>query len=635
MVERIRIYKGVTEVDYTECKITKSNDTIVDECICDVSNSSSISTGDVIDFKRNDGSTQITDGKVVNKNNTVLHRLRILTNGFELNNVWVEQVYTSVSPEYIVEDIITNYTSNLVYASTDVSGFTLTGNYVAKGYAVDIIKDMLDILDWQLRIDENNNVYFEPKGSINNGVSFVNGENGVNFVSWENDLEPMFNEVKVIGGFESFSKQETISGTGTSFVLSEKPSGSVRVLVSSVEIDPSLYEVDAENKTVTFSSSRTNPFFSYSFNRPIVVVNRDDDSINDNYLVYKEVQAPWLTNRADAIKYSQQLLDAFSRGDTNVKAVKAGLDFSLSVGEVINCVDSTRNESASLVISMIEYDGREGSTTVTLGSRDFVLFDWQNEVKQRIKDLEKRISNVTEVNFARLLKSKFKLKFSVSTVVSYNSPNDSFTLGHPTLGRLRSGFDYEPDCSDNGYVGTWNGTGVTTGAQFDTGGYRLSCSSFNGSDIYMTTSTITGVKCFSVFLNPNSLNSGIATFSSGVSISVDSSGVISTTGLSNVSVYVDKVLDGTLSTGSFQLLTVNFDAVDFDSFELGRVSSSYFNGFMDECMLFDSVLSTVSMQVVLDKDFYTVKTFNISGLLAYFSFDNPKLGDRSTTPIVV
>ena len=130
---------------------------------------------------------------------------------------------------------------------------------------------------------------------------------------------------------------------------------------------------------------------------------------------------------------------------------------------------------------------KTNKTIYEFGPRDFIFSEWANEVQKRIKDIEARITNQDVYYFARTLKNKMNVDFSLNVVFEQNSPVDSFILGHNTLGRLRSSLDFEADCSDTGNHGTWTGTGIG-GSQFTTSGWRLSAGTFNGSDRKITVS---------------------------------------------------------------------------------------------------------------------------------------------------
>ena len=213
MVERLRLFNGANELKYSVASITDTNDTIINRGVAEIEAEATITGASIIDFKKADGSTNVFSARVVDKTKSILWKLALMTNGYELNNLNIQTVWTNKSPEYIVQDVFDNYTQNLTFVPTVASGVVVT-KYIADGYAIDIVKDMLDLLQWELVIDKDDNGYFQPEGKVDNGVTFTNTENCTT-INWKEDQSTMMNHVKVVGGFESFGIQETIVGTGT------------------------------------------------------------------------------------------------------------------------------------------------------------------------------------------------------------------------------------------------------------------------------------------------------------------------------------------------------------------------------------------------------------------------------------
>ena len=621
----MRIFRGATELSYSDGKVVKSNDHVVNEAVVVMQKEATVNVGSVIDFKKADGTTTFFSTKVVEKKQVNMWKLRCLTNGYELNNIPILKVYTDKSPEYIVEDIITNYTVNLTYSSTSSSGVTLD-KFIARGYLIDVVKYLMDMVEWQIRIDENDNFYFEPWGNVSNGYEFSTGSN-FQVVEWVDDMTKFLNHVKIRGGFENFIKSETLSGTNTTFSLAEKPVGDFQV----TSVSPDDYTVNAEDKEIVFDTSKTDPVVTYTYNEPVVVDNQDDNSINDYYEVFEEIEAPWLNTFSEARRYSQKLLDKFGVPLAKAKGFGVGYNFNVDVGETVTVVDNERGKTEEMIITKITYQAKKGLTEYEFGESDYVYDYWRRRVEDKIKELTQRITKEDKYVVARNIKHTLKITLAVSETWKENSPVDSFILGHETLGRLRSGFDFEADCSNNGHHGVWHGTDVSTGGQYSTSGYRLSCADLNGSNQYMTVSdSVASVQTCSFYVYPDSLNKYVLRLASNTYIMVDSSGNVVTAGLANATKYVDKVQDAQLSTGSWQLVTVTFDSKTCDGIELGRYSTGYWDGKMDEVMLFSTQIAVADMQTIMDKNFYDDMAFNISGLLAYWSMDNPKLGNRET-----
>ncbi len=657
MVERLRLYHGATELNFSIATITDTNTYVINRGSCEIEADTNVIQGSVIDFKLSDGVTTVFSAKVIEKTKDALWTLSLMTNGYELNNLLIQTVWENKSPEYIVQDIIDNYTNTLTFASSESSGITLT-KYIGNAYALDIIKDMMDLLLWELVIDVNDNVYFQPKGEVDNGVTLTNGTDCITS-NWKEDNNSMVNHIKVIGGFESFALQETISGTGTEFTLSKKPQGSLRVTVGGTEISPDYYTVDAENKTVTFTSSRTDPLFDYSYSRPVIVENQDDASINLYGEIYKTIPAPWLDSFSEARIYAQKILDSYSSPLLSVDVVYPDINTNIVVGEKVNVVDDIRNENEQMVVNSITWDASQGTTTYKCGSDVFVFYEWQREVQERIKKIERRFTNEDDIIFTRLFREKFNVDLEITQTWQKASPTNTFWLNHKTLNRLRSVVNghienFEADCSDNSNNGTWYGTGID-GSQFGTAGFRLSYGTFNGTDNYVSvadadTLDLTDDISVSFAIKLTSLPSAEKYILSkenatdGYSVRINSTNQIEF-------VYNDTssnevfTFDTVLTTGSWIYVTITKNGTSLKGYIngisdvnetmttsaigtnsevllIGKKSTNFTEMYLDELRIFNRELSSDEVTALNSK--YHVNEGNV----LYHSFDNPKLGIR-------
>lgn len=463
--ERLRLFIGAAELDYSAARITRSYDYLVDTGFANVPGTSGITSSSVVDFKKSDGSTTFFAPVVQDISRVSTWKLQLMGRGYELNNIRVEQVYEDTTPEAIVEDVIDNFSANLTYASTSSSGITIE-RYVAKAYAIDVIKDMVEILGWQTRIDENDNFYFDPPGILDNGIVLTNGDN-FQVTSWVEHKDDMYNHVRIEGGFENFFTSETSTATGTSFILIHKPSDTVKVTEGGSEVDPTSYTVDAESKTVTFDSSVGTPTFEYSYNQPVIVDSQDDPSINTYGEIFQEVKAPWLNRFSDARRYAKNLLSVFSRPAITAVGFRPNMNFDVDVNERVQVIDSLRDKDESLVVSKIDWVAESNRTEYQVGNREVTILDWEAEVMNRVKKLERKFTNDESPIFARLIKNNLSVELVPVITWEWNSPVDSAIYDHETLGRYRQNINFEADCSDNGNHGTWSGSGIG-GSQYGT-----------------------------------------------------------------------------------------------------------------------------------------------------------------------
>lgn len=632
VVERVRIYQGSTEIQYVELFYKRNSRVIVDEATFFANPNSSLTLGSTLEFRKKDGTTKVFSGIIRNIEKDTTWKISVLTNGYELVSKFVEKVYSNISPEDIVKDVVDNFTTNLTYASTETSGITIGSDtpVVFQDYAINIIRRMSDILRWRLTIDEDDNVYFTSKGSTNSGVTLTNGSNFV-VDKWIEDIRnPYFvNKVKVIGGFASFQTQDTDTGNSsqTVFTLTSKPNGVVRITDGGTEIDPTTYTVSAEEKKITFNSAPTGALvFSYEVIRPIVVNDQNDASISSYGEVFQEIRAPFLNTRSDVRRYAKEILLENSDPFDSVRGYLPTLNFDLNPNEIVSTVDNLRSLSQNLVIEEIEYEADTGRTYVVLGESDYIILDWQETVTQRIRDLENQFTTDSTPTFARTIRNNLQINLTTTVTATQKTPVDSFIANDTTLGMGRVSINTEADCSHNGNHGTWNGAGIN-GSQYDTAPiFRLSCGVFTASNNNSVTSSgvsESGIRTCIFFYDETSLPGGIVTLTGGKTISLDASGNITTAGLTGVS-------SSKVTLTNCVMAVVNFDAVTVTNPTVGYDGSDYYDGKLDEFMLFNKVLDAGEQTTIQNKTFYKNSSFFINCKL-WWSFDNPKLGTRITT----
>ena len=653
--ERMRLFRGVTELNYNQATFNETNDQVVNQGRADIEADDTVVIGSTIDFRKKDGTTTVFTAQIIEIKKDFLWSLKLLGPGFELMNIKVEQVFENISPEDLVKDVVDNFMENLVFASTEVSN-VIIDKYIANDYGAEVVKDMIDLLQWQFRVDENNNVFFEPRGNINNGLTFTNGDN-FTVDGFEEDDHQLFNSVKVKGGFQSFNTIETLNvpGGSTEYILTNKPQGSMKIIDNANEVDPSTYTVDSDLKRVTFDVARTNVTFQYSFDRPVVVVNQNDQSIADNGEIFQEINAPWLDSFSSARRYSQNLLDTFSVPLVKSKGTEPQLNFDSIIGEQVQIVDPVRDRQESLVITRKTLDAANDKTIYNFGTREFIFFDWQRNVQERIKTIERQFLNEDDITFTRLFKHTLKITMDIAEVFEFNDPVDSFILGHETLSRLRPDLNFEADCSDNANNGVWSGTGIG-GSQYNITGFKLSTGVFNGTDRIITVNDVANLRFtgdFSIALavkvaslpsaetfllnkfdgtdgyaaRINASNQVEFIYSDSGSDTVIAASTALTAGMfqhvvftksgTSLVVYVSGVSDNTATGGA----TVGSNTNDFI---VGKSGSNFFGDQLDEVRLYSSALSGTDVLNLFN--LLTVTTNQV----CYLSMDNPRLGDRST-----
>jgi len=109
---------------------------------------------------------------------------------------------------------------------------------------------------------------------------------------------------------------------------------------------------------------------------------------------------------------------------------------------------------------------------------------------------------------------------------------------------------------------------------------------FDGNSDYVNAGNVgTGIKTVEFWVYPNSTTNYLIDLNGSAYISV-SSGTISATGFTDPTIYVNGASSSTLSAGSWQhVAVVTSTAIDASAVYLGKISSDYFNGAIDELRL--------------------------------------------------
>ena len=270
---------------------------------------------------------------------------------------------------------------------------------------------------------------------------------------------------------------ETVASTGSiEYTLTKKPVNTVRVTVNGTEKTGGLeeeadFKVDKENKKIIFStgsipSAGDTIIFYYSYAIQIVVQDQDDYSRTKYKERFKEVSVPGIETFSAARKFATNYLAIRSIPSVTAKGIQPGLDFDRQAGELVTVRDDIRNFDQKMVITKIVWNAEKTQTEYEFGTRDFVFVDWQKEVQERIKKLERKTNSDQEPAFARTITSTLQVDLKPVYTAEYSFPVNSFSPLHESLGYAKANFETEIDCSGSENHGTWSGTGVTSGNQF-------------------------------------------------------------------------------------------------------------------------------------------------------------------------
>lgn len=207
------------------------------------------------------------------------------------------------------------------------------------------------------------------------------------------------------------------------------------------------------------------------------------------------------------------------------------------------------------------------------------------------------IDDIKVYNYARTaaqIKNDYASRNSVKGSSSVMGAKDQSYLSNNLLGywKLDESSGNVSDSSGNSLTLTNNGVTTFVGGKFANG------SNHNGTTQYFNTATaINGIKTVSFWANPgNTTNYYINLINSSTYIT-SSGGTFSATGFTSPSIYVNGVLNGTISASAWSLVTITTTTgVNASAFAVGLTNDGsnhfYTNGSkMDEIRLYNRALS--------------------------------------------
>ena len=382
---------GNSEVDVTEISLSRSHDSIFD-----------IGTDVSIGYlDESESFVAEFNGDITAKETYEMLIITVESYGGRINRTeHITKIYDDKSPEYIVDDLVDTYTDGLTYASSSSSGSTITKFVMNSETAGEGITRILNELNWQIRVDNSKNFYFEPKGEQVSSINLTVGTNAFMDSNWIENPTQLINDVTIIGDNAKFQTNKTIaSGDGqTDFVVDHIIVGNVRVTVEGVEVTGGQisgtvsydYTVDKENKTIIFSSGQTlndSVIIYYEYEIPIKVSSRNDVSIAAHGRFPKRFTDKTLTSMSQARSFARKIVNLYS------EPIKSGnltlmWDADVSVGETINIVDSFSGIDQEFVILKKTKKYPDGVHTIEVGVEELDILNWNKTMDGRVKNLE-------------------------------------------------------------------------------------------------------------------------------------------------------------------------------------------------------------------------------------------------------
>jgi len=436
------------------------------------------------------------------------------------------------------------------------------------------------------------------------------------------------------------------------------------------------YVADFENKTITFSSGITlneEVIVNYAYDISLVVTAQAEVFDEDGNLIVKEgkIVNKSIQTMQELRSFGQKFLQENSEPSKSTSIPYKGFLTGIEAGKTIRVLDSIEGIDEELIIDQAIYNYSSGVMDISVGSYRASIYDWQKEVNLRLKELNQENNTADTLQIYQNLRGTLSVENTGTATISTTNPVDSFILGHTTLGRLRTDLNFEADCSDNGNHGTWSGTSIG-GSQYEAptedGSYvvttpvqRLSCGVFNGTDNEVTVGSFTDkFKAFSISYFRASADAFVS--NEGLILHDAAGSVWYKQGTNDWHLYIavgalryrfrnitpladDLLHQVTISMNqSTKVLTRWRDGVLVDTynsdyndgsltgttFHVGKGVGVFWTGKIDEVMLFDTEIDIDDAVSLYANKFYNNHSL-FANCLLWWSFDNPRLGNRRTT----
>jgi len=301
-------------------------------------------------------------------------------------------VYDDRSPEYIVNDLITNNTT-LTYSDEGVASGIALKRYIADGKLVDIVKEFAVLTNRTFFTTGLEEFFFLPKSYNETSLAFTHGVNAVVSRSGFDDTE-IVNDLTVLGENKRYSTTDTLSGDGseTEFSLTYNATSTV-VKVGGTEKSPEEdYTIDGLGRTLTFTtapaSGTNNITVEYEYELPLFFRGIRQSSIDEYGMHAKRLMMPWIDNRADGVRFVQLYLNRYKDVIEKIKVEVGDLLGTMEESDIVQIVNSVISISGDFAVKSIRWTYPAMQTEISAGEYFFGYYEMDKQIVQKLHDLE-------------------------------------------------------------------------------------------------------------------------------------------------------------------------------------------------------------------------------------------------------
>lgn len=349
--------------------------------------------------------------KDINSENRI-YEITIYDYGYNLIDGNLLEVFRSISPEDLIEDVVLENGLTFNNLLPGASGITIPKKVYKDLNPIEAVNDMCNLLGANWRVIGTEFTLFRRGDFTSSEVIDGNSQWALNQDGWIDDTSKQAKTVIVKGATILQRTEEQIIDTNTIFTLSRTPEDmEVAGLTQTTESIVGDYVVDKEDKKVTFNSSKTDPTFFYSYLSQIRVEVGDGSPI-------KVLEKKYIEDITEARKLGRKYIEIFGDGiqsSTWLNTDMFNLDLTkFNVGDLINVYNKlnlSRDGKYEITKIVRKYPQK---TEITVGEEVLSIFDWQAENKERQKQLEQKDQNDDFLQFDKFQTGKIKVKVSAT-----------------------------------------------------------------------------------------------------------------------------------------------------------------------------------------------------------------------------
>lgn len=308
------------------------------------------------------------------------------------------ETYNDKTPEYIVNDLITNNTNFTYVQRGDASGLTLT-KYTADGKLIDIIRNFASLTNKMFYTTGNFEFIFEPIEFTITEVSLVNGTDCRILESGHDDTL-LVNDLTVLGENLRYQTEETQNLSSATTMDLAFGATSIKIEHGGSELLPEVdYSLDSSGKSVTFTTAKSGSTkATYEYEKPLYFRGKRESSITTHGVHAKRMNLPWITNREDGIRFVQSYLNRYKDVDQKVKVEFGEHENFLNENDLVFITSQVLNiTDQSYVVKSIEWNYPQMSTTLSVGEYYFDYFEYDKQIVEKLHNVESALTTIKEI----------------------------------------------------------------------------------------------------------------------------------------------------------------------------------------------------------------------------------------------